>query len=94
MAMCVLTIAGSDPSGGAGIQNDLKTIAAHGMHGASCITVVTIQNSKGIVRPSIFLDPESRTMIARGDPHRLLAESQDPKVRSFLTRGKEGTDDK
>jgi phospholipid/cholesterol/gamma-HCH transport system ATP-binding protein len=43
---------------------------------------------------SIFLDPESRTMIARGDPHRLLAESQDPKVRSFLTRGKEGTDDK
>jgi phospholipid/cholesterol/gamma-HCH transport system ATP-binding protein len=43
---------------------------------------------------SIFLDPESRTMIARGDPHRLLAESQDPKVRSFLTRGKEGTDNK
>ncbi len=38
---------------------------------------------------SIFLDPESRTMIASGDPHRLLAESRDPKVRTFLTRGKE-----
>jgi phospholipid/cholesterol/gamma-HCH transport system ATP-binding protein len=39
---------------------------------------------------SIFLDPETRTMIARGDPHRLLAESRDPKVRNFLTRGEEG----
>ena len=57
MRKCVLTIAGSDPSGGAGIQNDLKTIAAHGLHGASCTTVITIQNSKGLVRPSIFLDP-------------------------------------
>lgn len=38
---------------------------------------------------SIFLDPESRTMIAAGDPHRLLAECQDPKVRSFLTRGED-----
>jgi len=36
---------------------------------------------------SIFLDPESRTMIASGDPHRLLAESRNPKVRTFLTRG-------
>jgi phospholipid/cholesterol/gamma-HCH transport system ATP-binding protein len=36
---------------------------------------------------SIFLDPETRTMIASGDPNRLLAESHDPKVRNFLTRG-------
>jgi len=36
---------------------------------------------------SVFLDPETRTMIAEGDPHKLLAESADPKVRSFLTRG-------
>jgi phospholipid/cholesterol/gamma-HCH transport system ATP-binding protein len=36
---------------------------------------------------SIFLDPETTTMIASGDPHRLLAESRDPKVRNFLTRG-------
>ncbi len=36
---------------------------------------------------SIFLDSETKTMIASGDPHKLLAESRDPKVRKFLTRG-------
>lgn len=36
---------------------------------------------------SIFLDPESRTAIAAGDPNKLLAESQDPRVLNFLTRG-------
>ena len=36
---------------------------------------------------SVFLDPETRTMIAQGDPHRMLAETDDPKVREFLTRG-------
>jgi phospholipid/cholesterol/gamma-HCH transport system ATP-binding protein len=38
---------------------------------------------------SVFLDPESKTMIAEGDPKVLLAESRDPKVRQFLTRGEE-----
>ncbi len=38
---------------------------------------------------SVFLDPESKTMIAQGDPKVLLAESKDPKVRQFLTRGEE-----
>jgi phospholipid/cholesterol/gamma-HCH transport system ATP-binding protein len=37
---------------------------------------------------SVFLDPETRTMIANGDPHRLLEESKDPKVQRFLRRGK------
>lgn len=36
---------------------------------------------------SVFLDAESRTMIAEGDPHKLLEETRDPRVRSFLTRG-------
>jgi phospholipid/cholesterol/gamma-HCH transport system ATP-binding protein len=36
---------------------------------------------------SVFLDPASRTMIASGDPHRLLSESTDPRVLSFLKRG-------
>lgn len=44
----ILTIAGSDSSGGAGIQADLKTIAAHGCYGASVITAVTAQNSTAI----------------------------------------------
>ena len=36
---------------------------------------------------SVFLDPETKTMIAHGDPKKLLAESKDPKVHNFLTRG-------
>ena len=43
-----LTIAGSDPSGGAGIQGDLKTFAAFGVYGASAITAVTVQNTIGV----------------------------------------------
>jgi phospholipid/cholesterol/gamma-HCH transport system ATP-binding protein len=38
---------------------------------------------------SVFLDPETRTMIASGDPKVLLAESKDPKIRTFLTRGED-----
>jgi len=39
---------------------------------------------------SVFLDGDSRTMIAHGDPHDLLARSTDPRVRRFLTRGASG----
>ena len=38
---------------------------------------------------SIFLDVDKRTMTASGDPKKLLAESEDPTVRRFLTRGEE-----
>ena len=44
----VLSIAGSDPSAGAGIQQDLKTITAHGCYGATVITSITAQNTLGV----------------------------------------------
>ena len=55
----VLSIAGSDPSGGAGIQADLKTIAALGGYGMAAITALTAQNTRGVsavhVPPADFL---------------------------------------
>ena len=45
---CILTIAGSDCSGGAGIQADIKTISALGAYAASAITAITVQNTCGV----------------------------------------------
>jgi hydroxymethylpyrimidine/phosphomethylpyrimidine kinase len=49
----VLTIAGFDPSAGAGIVADLKTFAAHGCYGVAAVTAITVQNTRGVddVRP-------------------------------------------
>jgi len=45
---CVMSVAGSDPSGAAGIQADLKTFAALGVHGAAVLTAITAQNSREV----------------------------------------------
>src|ERR1035437_1765414 len=44
----VLSVAGFDPSGGAGIAADLKTFAAHSCYGVAAITALTVQNSQGV----------------------------------------------
>jgi hydroxymethylpyrimidine/phosphomethylpyrimidine kinase len=46
----VLTIAGFDPSSGAGVTADIKTIAAHGCYGLACITALTVQSTSGVRR--------------------------------------------
>jgi hydroxymethylpyrimidine/phosphomethylpyrimidine kinase len=52
----VLTIAGFDPSSGAGITADIKTIAAHECYGVACITALTIQSTQGVRRVQV-VDP-------------------------------------
>jgi hydroxymethylpyrimidine/phosphomethylpyrimidine kinase len=52
----VLTIAGFDPSSGAGVTADIKTIAAHGCYGVACITAMTVQSTAGVKRVEA-LDP-------------------------------------
>lgn len=56
----VLTIAGFDPSSGAGVTADIKTIAAHGCYGVACITAMTVQSTSGVRRVSPS-DPELLT---------------------------------
>ena len=69
----VLTIAGSDPSGGAGIQADLKTFAAHGAYGMAVITALTAQNTRGVtavhVPPVDFLIAQIDSIFADVEVH-------------------------
>jgi hydroxymethylpyrimidine/phosphomethylpyrimidine kinase len=55
----VLTIAGFDPSSGAGVTADIKTIAAHGCYGVACITALTVQSTAGVWR----IDPVSPKLV-------------------------------
>ena len=48
-----LTIAGSDPSGGAGLQADLKTFHQHGVYGMAVVSLLTVQNTRGVTQVSV-----------------------------------------
>ncbi len=50
MTFTALSIAGSDPSGGAGIQADLKTFVDHRVYGMAVLTGLTVQNTRGVFR--------------------------------------------
>ena len=52
-----LTIAGSDPSGGAGLQADLKTFHQHGVYGMAAVTLLTVQNTQSVTRVEL-MNPE------------------------------------
>lgn len=53
-APVALTVAGSDPSGGAGAQADLKTFHQHGVYGAAVISLLTVQNTRGCERVQVL----------------------------------------
>ncbi|NHD18384.1 MULTISPECIES: bifunctional hydroxymethylpyrimidine kinase/phosphomethylpyrimidine kinase [unclassified Actinopolyspora] len=63
----VLTIAGTDPSGGAGVQADLKTFSAHGTYGMSVITALVAQTTTGVSAvhevPAGFVTEQLRTLL-------------------------------
>ena len=67
----ILSIAGSDPSGGAGIQADIKTISALGGYAAAAITAVTVQNTRGVTSVDYLPGPlvAAQTEAVLGDLH-------------------------
>ncbi len=71
MIMC-MSIAGSDPSGGAGIQQDLKVFRAFGLYGLSVVSSLTAQNSKGVEGimpvPGAFVKKQLETLLSDMTP--------------------------
>lgn len=69
-----LTIAGSDPSGGAGIQADIKTMTVHGVYAMSAITALTAQNTTGVTGilevPPEFLEQQLESVFTDIRPRR------------------------
>jgi thiamine-phosphate diphosphorylase len=85
--MIALTIAGSDPSGGAGIQADLRTFEALGVTGVSVITALTVQNSDGVA--AVY--PVEKTIVA-GQLEALLSDVQPIAVKIGMLGSAEQVD--
>lgn len=68
MSPIALTIAGSDPSGGAGLQADLKTFHQHGVYGMAVVSLLTVQSTRGVTR----VDPVSAELLAQQLDHLLV----------------------
>jgi hydroxymethylpyrimidine/phosphomethylpyrimidine kinase len=68
-----LTVAGSDPSGGAGIQADLKTFSALGVYGTAVLTALTAQNTRGVTGvhpvPAAFVGEQLNTLLDDVEVH-------------------------
>lgn len=73
MTPVALTIAGSDPSGGAGIQADLKTFHQFGVYGEAVVTLLTVQNTRGVSRveimPAELVREQIEAVLADIPPH-------------------------
>ncbi len=73
MTPVALTIAGSDPSGGAGIQADLKTFHQFGVYGEAAITLLTVQNTRGVSAVEVmapdFVSAQVRAVLEDIPPH-------------------------
>ncbi len=81
--------AGLDPISSA-LLDDLILQLRDSLGATVVIVTHELASIFAIANNCVFLDTETRTQIATGDPKDLLANSQDPKIRKFLTRGKEG----
>ncbi|MDK3255185.1 bifunctional hydroxymethylpyrimidine kinase/phosphomethylpyrimidine kinase [Blastococcus capsensis] len=73
MTPTALTVAGSDPSGGAGIQADLKTFSALGAYGTAVLTALTAQNTRGVTGvhavPAAFVGQQLHTLLDDVEVH-------------------------
>ena len=81
--------AGLDPISAKRLD-DLILELSHSLDATVVVVTHELASIFTIGNNSVFLDPDTRTMIAEGDPKKLREESPDPKVRQFLSRGKGG----